>query len=427
METRKRKNFGSPNTSFVVSSRSTKTVSKKQKDDKIKLIGKGTYGCIVSPPISSETQIIQIDLPYTNHARDDIGKFFKDVDGDGLYAYNDELDMYKMINDIDNDNTFTPRLKGALQVNPRKIQNNDFYNCMMFNKSNPPKIPPQVYEIILENSGVPCDKIYGNITFDKFLTYLKPLIHGFLILQHNGYVHRDVKPDNLLYKTGKFTLIDYGLMCNTNELYHIKNYSILGSVYTPYPPEFLIAFIILDVKKSGKYNIDSNYGFCSILEHMITEMDDFGLFNTDYMHEKHPLVTDFKNFTDGIKEFCDAILLQTKVSSLKYEDVFNHILALKADVYSLANIFSVVEKNILFKNDNQKKLFHKMVSYCGQYNPNKRISMTQLLEMIDEYFESKSPSSMGGSRIKNKKKVNDIKIKTEKKQKKIVKNSKTKV
>lgn len=390
METRgntKRKTFQSPK-SISLSVRRTK---KQDKDNEFKLIGQGSYGCIISPPISSDTQIVQIDFPYTQISQDDIGKFFKDVEGEGFIEYNEELNLYKILYSIDPNNNFTPRLKGALHINTRKIENDDFHSCMRFDSHFPSKI----YEIILENSGVPCHKIVNKIHFNEFIQYFKNLITGFLHLQDKGYVHRDIKPDNLLYRNGKFTLIDFGLMCSAKELYDEKNHNILGSIYQSYPPEFLVAFILQDANKSGKYDINNKQDFQGILKKIIQEMTDFGLFDTKYINPKHVIVSDLENYKSGIEDFCNNII---DADMVKYSNVFNNKLALKSDVYALAFIISSIKRSISFDNHNQEQIIDNIISSCKQYNPNNRISMNELYVWFDKLSHNENYS--GGSTVK---------------------------
>ena len=107
--------------------------------ENIKLLDSGTYGCVISPPISDEKSIIEEFIPYKNKDDNDVAKLYKN----GLTSFQKELIQFTKIRRIDPNNIFTPKLKGALKINNMFI-NSNIETCLN-NKI--------IYELILENAG----------------------------------------------------------------------------------------------------------------------------------------------------------------------------------------------------------------------------------------------------------------------------------
>lgn len=51
---------------------------------------------------------------------------------------------------------------------------------------------------------------YGKLTEKKALLYFKQLMNAFKALANNKIYHRDIKPDNILIKSGHLKIADFG-------------------------------------------------------------------------------------------------------------------------------------------------------------------------------------------------------------------------
>lgn len=164
------------------------------------VIGEGAYGKVYRPPKPCNRRY---------SAANRVGKVFGD-----MYSYKDELQTMQQVKKINSTSEFTIPM---------------YQSC------------PEALQIIYEDGGKDLyDYLQVNKPSDSLFTrLLKQIGHicfGLTRLTANGYVHQDVKLENLVYNGKKMYLIDFGLMNRSSDIY--KHRDILEYDYMAYPPEF---------------------------------------------------------------------------------------------------------------------------------------------------------------------------------------------
>lgn len=322
-------------------------------------IGSGTYGCVITPPVSESKYIIKEDVKYIDRANDDISKIFKSK----LRYYEYELDILKRIQQIDPTNTFTTKLKAAHYISADALQGSStLQKCL--EKSD------VYYQIILENGGKTINSNY-TITFKKFLSLFKTFLAGMITLQNNKIVHRDIKPINVLITSKKINLIDWGLYCYAEDLFKSKYKHVLAYDYEYYPPEFYIAYVLLHKHQlfDGNRELLHNY-----LDNMIAKMQLNGYFNQSFFTQSL-----LNTYYSGINDFIATV----KQRGYKtYAEIFTEELAYKTDVFGIAYILKYLAKNIQYTNQAQKNFVNELYLKCINCNPYKRISFQELYSII---------------------------------------------
>ncbi|MAJ97324.1 MAG: hypothetical protein CMI56_01780 [Parcubacteria group bacterium] len=171
------------------------------------VLGKGTFGCVVSPPLNCTDSTIK-----TNKK---VSKIMREKDAA------EEMVEYKVLEKI-------PELKKYLLTFPqpcKPVNDEKFHKsikqCMhkrinrVYNGTNTNSIS----SLLLENGGVSLRDLMNNFVrrltmneFEIFLTSIKNLFEALIILQKHKYVHQDIKANNIVYslQTGKIALIDFG-------------------------------------------------------------------------------------------------------------------------------------------------------------------------------------------------------------------------
>jgi serine/threonine protein kinase len=336
----------------------------------LKLVGSGTFGCVLQPPVSEASQVKKVIVPYVQPANDDISKIYKDGEKDFIT----ELAILKNIDTIDPDAIFTTKFKGALQISGKAFENNEsVQKCLRKFKNLNNKT---FYQIMLENGGTTVDTYETPITYVKFLQLFEKFLQGMLVFQDKQKVHLDIKPPNVLINQDKISLIDFSITSDVSEIYKYENYQLLHYTYPYYPPEFYVAAIVLLYTHS--HASDAN-ALQYILKNVYKHMENDKYFEKDYMREKA------ERYKKGVKKFLKTVkeLSSTKKS---VTDIFDTEMALKADVFPLYYIITALSKNIVYSNQKQRKFIETLCKKCSEPNPYDRISMRELYnEVLAEY------------------------------------------
>lgn len=331
-----------------------------------KLIDSGSYGCVIIPPISQESDVYMTIIPYTNKKENDISKVFKKEK-----AFYNELELIKKVQMIDPDSIFTTKLKGANFINNKSIDQH-VIDCL--SAKDPSVTYPTYGQIILENGGVRVDK-YDSLTYEDFLYKFKIFIEGMLKIQKNGLVHQDIKPGNVLISGEKISLIDFGLMTDENSVFVKDNYRLLNFMNYPYyPPEFFMASIMLKQSHSSK-------NFVKKLKKLPSIMKSKKFFDQRFLVRNTSLQ---EKYITGVKSFIREIIDRGITSS---SDLFNAEMAKKADVFSTAYIISALNKVIDFANQDQKNFVDHIYNKCIEINPYSRISFRELYDLLQKEIE----------------------------------------
>ena len=203
-----------------------------------KIIGEGTYGCVVEPALECETPV-----DYQNK----VSKVMHKKDArDELKEY----DFLKTIPNIDNYTVSIPTLcepkfgvKFSTVVRKctgnrvRKTYNSNFTDLAI---------------LLMENGGLDLYNFIENIfpeleinDQNKFLTAILDAIKGVQFFNKKNIIHQDIKAQNMVYniKTNKLKFIDFGLMTTKTNFIDScnKNTNRLAISWSYYPPELSCA------------------------------------------------------------------------------------------------------------------------------------------------------------------------------------------
>lgn len=201
-----------------------------------KFIAEGAFGAIFSPPIDSK-------VDKKNYPTNSVGKIFeRSTDA------NEEEKAQKIISIIDPKATFTVKYYGRNLVEVSDFKKSDEPEKTL--KVSLKLTQYKYHQLIYENGGYELNskRLYqGNMTFEKILQKFVPIMEGLVKLEKSQNVHNDIKPDNMLYnpETEKFSIIDFGIMVNKNDVYDNEK-SVLrhAQIYAYRPPEYKVAYYI---------------------------------------------------------------------------------------------------------------------------------------------------------------------------------------
>jgi serine/threonine protein kinase len=343
-------------------------------NNNISLLGSGTYGCVISNPISNKNYIIKEYIPYCDIDKNDVGKIYKkrDENEDDEESFNEELDILLKIKKIDPFNYFTVKLKGAFNFHGNVIAHEeDLLRSLEVEVKNN-IINETFFQIILENGGMNFYNL-DNISYKKFLKLFKRLLQGMIKLNENKLVHTDIKPDNILITKTKINLIDFGCMVPAKDVYNKEYYGRLSAFYRFYPPEFFIASILLKCKNNISKKLDN----------VLNIMKKKDYFNKNNIPEE---IHEF--YYSGIKKFIKDIKSRRLTN---YNDIFTEKLALQTDIYSLSLIIKEFNntKKIDFKTKKEYNFLLKLYKRCKDPNPYDRINIYSLYTLVRNEYDIK--------------------------------------
>lgn len=233
------------------------------------VLGKGTFGCVVSPALKCTDSSIKSDKK--------VSKIMREKDA------LDEMQEYKALDKI-------PELKKYLLRFPEPcnpVNDEKFHKAIKqcqhnrINKVYKKPTTNNISSLLLENGGVSLrdfqKNFRGKLTvndFEIFLTSIKNLFEALIILRKHEYVHQDIKANNIVYspKTGKIALIDFGKLTTFQKIKENcgRSTHIEGTSWFNYPPE---AKYMNRDKKLLRYE---NY-YQDFLKKTITTWDSYSL------------------------------------------------------------------------------------------------------------------------------------------------------
>ena len=230
-----------------------------------KVVGEGTYGCVLKPPLKCDE---------TSNLVDYVNKISKIMTRENAINERDEYSAINNIQGLDKYAITGPTLcKPLLNTN----FNSSVKKCKTLKvKTAFKRDKTDLRMLLLEDGGL---NIYDHITkvfalqsLDEkkvFLTSLIKLFDGLLFFQSNEIMHRDIKLANMVYNVnnGRAKYIDFGMMSNFKRFAKRcnDNSERLGISHSYYAPENSC---------SNKYSFDSTKFKCTkVKEHFKTHAD----------------------------------------------------------------------------------------------------------------------------------------------------------
>lgn len=211
------------------------------------VVGEGTYGCVHKPSIKCEDRS---DIDY----KDKLSKVMKNIDA------NTELGEYEKIDAADKANEFhMPRpVKCAPKLTPAAIKEINKCQNISTKTANDLKL------LIMEDGGQNLEEyVQTKLTKENvelLLIEFHRVISGLRVLQANGLIHHDIKPQNIVYNQTKnrVNFIDFGYMTTYQQLIQssFMSQNVRTIQHWSFPPEvsLLNRKFYMDVMKAKTQN-----------------------------------------------------------------------------------------------------------------------------------------------------------------------------
>jgi hypothetical protein len=313
-------------------------------------VASGSYACTFSPPMSCGPSTRSKMLKSRNQQK--IGKVFEDTD-DALR----EAEIQRIIHAVDPQNTFTVKYVGRCKVASISPQDEiDACDKDIQKDRN--------MQLIYGYGGKDLWNVIGttkgarvNDTFVRLFLKFEPLFRGVSRLNSMGYLHLDIKLENIVYDGHKLSLVDFGLMNTKSQMLNKAQKALLSYDYPYYPPEFK---------------------FLSVIR-TINPQTDFLKFKTFFMRNFGVIAVKEESLIHReLERFFASYIFQTD-RSLDGERLLD-----KADIYSVGVSLMILYSYIVQRDDYRTYIIHDLIKDMVNCNPYERPSWEEIMRRILE-------------------------------------------
>ena len=215
--------------------RANRDVAPQQPDKTNRVfVAAGSHGCAIRESIPCDT------ITWTENT---ISKLFKSA-SDAIA----EKDIHnEIVNKIDPSNEFTLKLVYSCEIN--NIHNELDVKTLKY--CGIPKSAHKIHQLVYVDGGMDLLFAAEKFPFETIFVSLESAFLGLCALQTHGFLHLDIKPENIVYnsKTRKLALIDFGMACyasgvKSTKAAKVKNFDDekrskrYSHTYLYYPGEF---------------------------------------------------------------------------------------------------------------------------------------------------------------------------------------------
>lgn len=285
------------------------------------LLGEGSYGCVFTPQIACSKNYRKISNKKYENA---VSKVFTSKSGVA-----DENRFAKLV--------FKWDALGDYFVVPIALCKTDIDVILKHPKAQECSALDFTFEkyipqIVMPNGGVDLQKfLKTRIGLATWVGLLENLFKAALIMNEQGYIHCDIKPENILYdKTAhKLRLFDFSLTVHKKDIYKKKYSNRLQFPYFVYPIDFLLVYY-------NKYHPNHNVSILDEFHSNVTSFGDRAYRIYTYYHPKDEIQRSRENIREWIntdKDWYKYMLAHTD----------------KIDLYSIGMVCVEVHNSIDFK------------------------------------------------------------------------------
>ena len=195
-------------------------------------IASGSYGCVFKPHLKCKTK---------KHYQDGVGKIFYDPD-----EYKSEKEISDQVQKIDPHHKYTMPMYDTCETDANYRPSDEIKKCNTIDMTDR-SFQQLIYkyggkslmDILLKRKGT-----YG--TFKKIFIALYNVLEGIQHVGDMGYVHQDIKPDNILMAKSLSTktddknayIIDFGIIDRKDNVFTKDSIPMLKYSYPYFPPEY---------------------------------------------------------------------------------------------------------------------------------------------------------------------------------------------
>jgi serine/threonine protein kinase len=383
-----------------------------------KVLGKGGYGCVISPPLKCKTRFNKVPYSIDDKYISKIVEYVEEEDDEIM----NEFKLGSKLLKIDPmQKYFSPIINGCkFYKQPSKDMEYESYRPFLdededeyeeYNDSENKHIQRErkckIYKneeylnLISKNAGITLDDVFENkneeiVQYFKenYVTIFKHLCYSVYILHKNNILHTDIKIENTMInynsdrKKASITIIDFGLSeelkptYSSSSLYYVTYY---GTEFYKPIEICMINYILELIKKNNLHQLSKNNLQKKVIKKILNEYSEiYDEYLNNYFFSETGLVfnnnklnknTDFLSENkygnkNTLKIIFERIYQDLDDNTLTDKLINNQKNILKWDVFSLGLIFAKILIECDIQDIKAFKLVNKMITpfYWKRYN-----------------------------------------------------------
>ena len=300
-----------------------------------KLIGSGSYGCVVQPPYNKNVLKQYKEYKAQDVVKSDIGKLFKSSMDD--IEFRKEYEQYTRLEQIPKFDDLSVKMKGANRVLLKDI-NEEIEECV---NENYTQNEIKVDQIIYEYGGRSIKDLTSKIQYKVVIKMFYDLLDAFEpFSMEKRRLHTDISYGNILINDKKLSIIDFGFEQSQEGFFiNDRNKSFFKHLYIFYPPEYKIS-----------------YGLMTNPDRNIDDLLKIGLTNYNDVIKRYPRFKDVFTEKQIMRQMKSALAPSQKdksIATVQRKDFKPELI----DIYSICMVIFTMIDNIDFDNlEEYKKL-----------------------------------------------------------------------
>lgn len=328
-----------------------------------KIVGEGSFGCIVEPEVPCDTKI---DVIRTDKPKNTVSKLYFNTNID----IQNEIVMASKLHNMDPEQQYfavpikscMTQIKNVIKYAP------EARNCESFDPT-----VNMVQQLIMENEGKDLHLLFHKnkyYSINDWIRQLENILNGIQILINHKVVHQDIRLTNVTL-SDKFKLLDFGISSYFDKIYTKMNTRLYAD-YFPYPFEYLLTSDHFTNKICMKHKIIACDNMLQF--EWYDYVDSFGYRTYDNYNIFYS-IEDIKKDTHSVIQWYLKNPEKWITKIKKYAD--------RIDLYSLGTmcIDALKFMDIDELNPTAKKLYNEWIRGLIQIDVRKRFDIQQAKEL----------------------------------------------
>lgn len=321
----------------------------------MEVLGEGSYGCVVRPPVKCETTEKLI-----TEGEHTVSKIFVDKE-----EFKREVKAAKRLAKIDaeSESILVPSRYCRTSLS-KVIGSNSIWQCEAIRDIAYETNNTYLYQLMMPYGGMRLDHYVKSHKTNKkvFVHMMQPVFKGLNTMASRKYCHQDIKSSNVLVRPdGRAIIIDYSLMKKFKDIYAKENERRLKHTYYTYPPEYKIYYGLMN-------NLSDN----EIIKGVIKS-------SQHYSPKYGAVLMSLWGGEDALRSFINKLRLMGNPAAYLTK------LADRIDVYAMGAVFIQLEENLSSTKltAHFKKMYKELIKLMVALDPVDRISPKLLEEKME--------------------------------------------